>query len=444
MAISLREDTIFAPATALGRAAVAIIRVSGPQARKSGDIFGFRLPPHREARIRSLRDGDRKIDRALVLFFRGEGSYTGEDMVELHVHGGRAICDAVMTVLARASGFRFAAPGEFSMRAVLNGRMDLTAAEAVNDLVDAETDAQLDQALRQLDGRLAERFDGWATALTRTRAHLEAYIDFPDEEIPVTVLDGIEVELATILRSMRAFLDDGRRGERLREGFRIAVVGPPNTGKSSFVNWLAERDAAIVADQAGTTRDLIEVHLDLGGFPVIVADTAGLRGSCDEIEMIGVSRALDWAAKADLRVVIRNAAAPDETLSALDLEAFDIVLYNKTDLAPAGWQARENGLAMSVKYEHGLDQVLTTLSRVVRERIGVDTRPMITRARHRALLEDGITGLQSALAGLRVCEGLEMVAENLRSSGVALGSVTGAVTTEDLLDVVFRDFCIGK
>ena len=250
------EDTIIALATAPGRGAVAIIRISGPGVLGIGDILGFALPEPRMAGVRNLRDGRVTLDQALVLLFISPSSYTGEDLVELQIHGGKAVYDSVVTALLRQPGFRYAEPGEFSRRAVLNGRLDLTEAEGVNDLVNAETEAQRDLAMRQLGGSLRGIFEGWADDLTGFRAHLEAFIDFPDEEIPEDVLAELMTGLSEMTTRMGEFLDDGRRGERLREGMRIAVVGPPNAGKSSFVNWLAERDVAIVSAMAGTTRDI--------------------------------------------------------------------------------------------------------------------------------------------------------------------------------------------
>ncbi len=445
--MSSYEDTIFAPATAPGRAAIAIVRVSGPDAAAVASLFGFTMPPDREARLRALRDGDRNIDRAMVLWFRGPESYTGEDLVELHLHGGRAVCDGVLAALSRAANFRFAMPGEFSKRAVLNGRLDLTAAEAVNDLVNAETEAQRVQALWQLEGGLAAQFDAWTTKLTRNRAHLEAYIDFPEDDVPLEVMAGIAGDLAEILQSMKAFLHDNRRGERLRDGFRVAVVGPPNAGKSSFVNWLSERDVAIVTELAGTTRDVIEVHLDLGGFPVIVADTAGLRESDDRIETIGMKRALDWARSADLRILLCDATDLDAVSGqdfGLTVQAPDLVVFNKTDLVTSDWRPKAGSLAMSLIVGEGLEDVLQHLTGAVRSMLDMSAGPTMTRVRHRAALEAGIDGLETALVNLGDGSGPEIIAEQLRLAAVALGGVTGAAGVEELLDVVFRDFCIGK
>ena len=438
------DDTIFALSSAPGRAAVAIIRISGPRARAVGTVFGCSMPSPREIGLRKLRDGARMIDQALVLVFDKPNSYTGEDIVELQIHGGRSVYDSVVSCLVERAGFRFAEPGEFSRRAVLNGRLDLTAAEAVNDLVNAETEAQRQLALTQLEGGLAEKYEGWAHDILRVRAHLEAYIDFPDEEIPPTVIEKLTETLAIIQGSMALFLDDQHKGERLRDGLRIAVVGPPNAGKSTLINWLADREVAIVSRHAGTTRDVIEVHLDLGGYPVVVADTAGLRVGGDEVEIEGMRRARDWAGRADLRVLVLDAAAkglgdPD----GLGLGGGDLVLINKIDLVDRvpDWPG---SFAVSMARGDGLVAALERLTTLAREMMDVGGQPVMTRARHRAALLGCRESVERALIGLNAGVSPEIAAEDLRVAADDLGRVTGRVDVEALLDVVFRDFCIGK
>lgn len=446
------EDTIVALATAPGRGAVAIVRISGAGALSVGDLFGFTLPTPRLASVRNLKHGSVTLDQALVLLFVGPGSYTGEDLVELQIHGGRAVYDSVVTVLLNAPGFRYAEPGEFSRRAVLNGRLDLTEAEAVNDLVNAETEAQRDLAVMQLGGSLRGIFDGWAAELTGIRAHLEAYIDFPDEDIPEAVLTELVSDSTKMVTEMRELLDDERRGERLREGMRIAVVGPPNAGKSSFVNWLAERDVAIVSSMAGTTRDVIEVHLNLGGYPVTVADTAGVRDGGDVVEIEGMRRARAWAADADLRVLVVEAAGVGNMrVSDHGVEAGDLVLINKSDLLGEGLVELPNvgveegrSLLVSVKTGVGLSGALGILTDIARERMDVSNRPAISRSRHRAALLDSVKSIRAGLEGLGQGIEPEIVAEEFRQAANTLGRITGRVDVEDLLDVVFRDFCIGK
>jgi tRNA modification GTPase len=354
------------------------------------------------------------------------------------------VYDSVISSLVERAGFRFAEPGEFSRRAVLNGRLDLTAAEAVNDLVNAETEAQRQLALRQLVGGLSEKFELWAENILRVRAHLEAYIDFPDEEIPTTVVENVIETLTITLRSMVLFLDDQHKGERLRDGLRIAVVGPPNAGKSSLINWLADREVAIVSKHAGTTRDVIEVHLDLGGYPVVVADTAGLRDGGDEVEIEGMRRARDWAERADLRVLVLDATVGELGVSiGLGLCDGDLVLVNKIDLVDRvpEWPG---SLAVSMARGDGLLKALERLTTLAREMMDVGGQPVMTRARHRAALLRCSESVERALGGLNATVSVETVAEDLRVAADDLGRVTGRVDVEELLDVVFRDFCIGK
>jgi tRNA modification GTPase len=446
------EDTIFALSTAPGRAAVAIIRVSGPKSRSVAVALGFTMPLPRVVGLKWLRDNGRILDQSVVLWFENPSSYTGEDLVELQVHGGRAVYDSVISVLARQSSFRYADPGEFSRRAVLNGRLDLTEAEAVNDLVNAETEAQRDLAIRQLEGSLSRVFDKWASSILRIRAHLEAYIDFPDEDLPDEVAHDLTADLTSTLSSMRAFLDDERRGERLRSGLRIAVVGPPNAGKSTFVNWLTDRDVAIVSEEAGTTRDVIEVHLDLAGFPVTVADTAGLRAGGGAVEIEGMKRARDWASSADLRILVMDCTRIHDFVPGdFETRDGDLVLFNKVDLVSAVRQEELGSAALandnfriSMPVGTGLGDVLSWMAREARARMDVSTGPVISRARHRAALVACVGGVERGLLGLEERIEPEIVAENLRLASDDLGRICGRVDVEDLLDVVFRDFCIGK
>ncbi|MDB5370138.1 MAG: tRNA uridine-5-carboxymethylaminomethyl(34) synthesis GTPase MnmE, partial [Roseomonas sp.] len=329
-------DTIFALASGAGRAAIAVLRLSG--AGCGGVLRGLAgaLPAPRQASLRRLRaPGDAEVlDEALVLWFPGPRSYTGEDSAELHLHGGRAVLDGVSVALL-ALGARPAEPGEFTRRAFLNGRMDLTAAEGIADLIDAETAAQRRQALRQAGGALAGRYAGWATRLTRLLAHQEAAIEFAEDGLPNTLEAQMREGAATLAREIRAHLDDGGRGERLREGLWAAIIGAPNAGKSSLLNALAGRDAAIVSAQAGTTRDVVELRLDFGGVPVLLADTAGLREAADEIEAEGVRRARRRAEEADLVIAVFAAdRAPDAETLALVAPGV-VVVANKADLTAA-------------------------------------------------------------------------------------------------------------
>ncbi len=441
------SQTIFALATAPGRAGITVVRISGPRASAAlGALSGRPPPPPRVATLMGLADpdGGAVLDRGLALWFPAPASYTGEDVVELHLHGGTAVAGSVIAALAGQAGLRPAEPGEFTRRAFENGKLDLTEAEAIADLVDAETTAQQRQALRQMAGELGRLYDGWRSRLKRTLAHLEAELDFPDEELPTGVADRTSREITALRDEIDRHLDDGRRGERLRQGLYIAILGPPNAGKSSLLNALARRDAAIVSDRAGTTRDVIEVHLDLAGFPVTLADTAGLQETGDEIEDEGVRRALARAEYADLKVLLFDVRAPTldpATLALVDGDS--VVVFNKIDLAAdAGVPAiaGHHPVSTSAKTGEGLDALLDRLRAMAAARLTGDGGPALTRARHRAALEDCRAGLNRSLTAPQP----ELTAEDLRLAMRALGRITGRVDVEELLDVIFRDFCIGK
>lgn len=440
----MADDTIFALASGQGRAGVAVFRLSGPGSGEALRALAGRLPQPRKASLADLRDSSGEgIDQALVLWFPAPASFTGEDVAELHVHGGRAVAAALAEALT-ALGLRPAEAGEFSRRAFLNGKMDLTRAEAIADLVDAETAAQRRQALRQMGGALARLTEGWRAELVRALAHLEAVIDFADEGIPDALVAEVGAASRRLAEEIAAHLADGRRGERLREGVHIAIIGAPNAGKSSLLNRIAGRDAAIVSAQAGTTRDVIEVHLDLGGWPVVLADTAGLREAGEEIEAEGIRRALARAEQADLKLAVFDAgllpALDAPTLAMLDAEA--LVVLNKSDLA-AALPAMVEGhpaFAVSAQSGEGLEGLLAALEAEVAKRFAVGEAAAITRVRHRAALEE----CRAALLRFDPGPGIELAAEDLRLAARALGRITGRVDVEELLDVVFRDFCIGK
>ena len=450
------SDTIFALATAAGRAGIAVLRLSGPAVTTVvSDLIGAPLPPPRQAKNVRLRDpasGD-LLDDGLVLFFAAPRSYTGEDVAEFHVHGSRAVISALLDVLGRMPGLRLAEPGEFTRRAFENGKLDLTEAEAVADLVAAETAAQRRQALRQLSGALGQLYEGWRQRVMTALAELEAVIDFPDEGLPQGLMERIRIQALLLSQEIAAHLADDRRGERLRDGIGIAIIGPPNAGKSSLLNTLARREAAITAATAGTTRDVIEVHLDLGGYPVILADTAGLRDSTDEIEAEGVRRALARAAEADLKLLVLDATKAEEADAVRDLVDVDtVVVANKIDLAteldPGSWADQlgaSRALRLSVLTGAGLDGFLAKLRQEIARRYETGqsdaaAAPLITRARHRRALEDCLAALRRYELALLP----ELAAEDLRLAARALGRITGRVDVEDLLDIIFREFCIGK
>jgi tRNA modification GTPase len=433
-----QNDTIFALATASGRAGVAVVRISGSAAPEAiRHLTRKEAPADRQAVLRALYDetSGERIDTALVLSFSAPHSYTGENVVEFQIHGGRAVQQALLSALGRLPGFRPSEAGEFTRRAVENGRLDLTQAEAVADLVNAETDAQRRLALRQYDGALADLYEGWRAGLIRAAAWLEASIDFADEEIPAGILLQSRGAISGIHEQIQAHLNDGRSGEILREGLHVAVIGPPNAGKSSLVNALAQRDVAIVSDIPGTTRDVIEVRLDLGGYPVILADTAGLRESADAIEREGVRRARARAESADLRLLVLDGAQAGEMPSrSADV---DLVVWNKADIAP---RRIASGLWVSAKTGEGLPELILLLSDRAANRLSPGEAPVLTRARHRHALEEAAQSLRAALEIMEP----ELAAEQLRLALRAIGRLTGRVDLDELLDVIFRDFCIGK
>ena len=437
----MRQDTIFALSTAPGRAGVAVVRVSGPDAVRALEVLTRKpAPPPRNAAMTGFFDSSEKlIDRGLVIYFQAPASFTGEDVAEFHVHGGRAIVGAMLEALA-ALGLRPAEPGEFTRRAVENGKIDLTQAEAIADLVDAETDAQRRQALRQYDGALAELYEGWRADLIKAGAWAEAAIDFSDEELPADTHARTRAAIAGILQDICRHLDDARRGEMLREGLHLTVIGPPNAGKSSLVNALARRDVVIVAEIAGTTRDVIEVRMDLGGYPVILADTAGLRDTSEIIEAEGVRRARARAESADLVLLLLDGSAADPFAGLPQGTRGDLIVFNKSDLP---WPAKRDGISISLKTGAGMDAMIDALTAKVRDRLERPTEaPVLTRARHRHALEDAARSLQHALAAPD--DQPELLAEDLRLPLRSIGRITGRVDIEDVLDVVFRDFCIGK
>ncbi len=441
------NPTIFALSSAAGRAAIAVVRVSGPRAGEAiRALTGREVPKPRFAALRRILRGAERIDDAFVLWFPGPGSETGEDMAEFHLHGGRAVTAAVLQALTEVPGLRPAGPGDFTRQAFDNGKLDLTQAEAIADLVEAETAAQRRQALRQLDGAFGRQCEAWRGDLLATLARAEAAVDFPDEDLPRGLIERVHNHVLQIRKEIILYLDDHHRGERLREGYSIAILGAPNAGKSSLLNYLARRDAAIVSARAGTTRDVIEVHLDLAGYPVILADTAGLRDSGDEIEAEGVRRARARAAAADLKLVLFDGAAwpsiDGESVALLDESA--IALVSKADIArdlpPEPRIAGRRAKAISVVTGSGTKALLQEIEARVVGSLASGEAPALTRARHRLALED----CAAALGRAERADSPELLTEDLRLASRALGRITGRVNVEEVLDAIFREFCIGK
>ena len=397
------------------------------------------------------------IDHAIVVYFEGPKSYTGEDVVEYHLHGGKAVVDSLLSALSAQDDHRLAEPGEFTRRAFENGKMDLTEAEAVADLVNAETQAQKLLAITQMEGSLANLYTRWTDTLKENLAHLEADIEFPDEDLPQGIIPKVKPVLLQLVSEISQHLSDNRRGEILRGGVQVAVIGAPNAGKSSLVNALAQRDVAIVSDVPGTTRDIIETHLDIGGYPVILSDTAGLRpdqlsrNDHDRIESEGIRRALKRARSADLKILLFDSTKrkiDDQTLALSDENS--LIVFNKRDFFQSDAHhesfVRHLGLLgkeaifISAEKGTGLKALTEELLQKIKLLLGWSEVPSLTRARHREALEETRTCLQRAQRAHLP----ELMAEDMRLAIRGIGRITGKIDVEDLLDVIFRDFCIGK
>lgn len=442
-------DTIAALSSGQGKAGIAVVRISGPGVRDVLSVMAGGVPVPRKAVVRAITDPVRAftIDRGIVLWFPGPASFTGEDMAELHVHGGRAVVAAVLAGL-RSLEVRAAEPGEFARRAFENGKLDLTEAEGLADLIDAETEGQRRQAQRQAEGELGRLYDGWRSRLIGAMAQVEAAIDFSDEgDVAGDVVARADADARGLREAMAAHLQDGRRGEILRDGFQVVIAGPPNAGKSSLLNALTRREAAIVSAEPGTTRDPIEVRLDLGGLPVVVCDTAGLRTDpAGPVEQEGMRRTLARSRAADLVIWLVDASAPvaEPAVGVIEPGVRLLRVVNKADLAPDASSLAEalGGPAISARDGSGLAYLAARIADIAREAAPDDESPVLTQARHRVGVEDCLAAIDDYLADPG--GGLELRAEELRRAAQALGRVTGRVDCEDVLDQVFQRFCIGK
>ncbi|PHZ84238.1 tRNA uridine-5-carboxymethylaminomethyl(34) synthesis GTPase MnmE [Paremcibacter congregatus] len=451
----MSTETIYALSSGKGRAGVSVIRLSGPETRAAVlKLTGRKvMPVSREAHLCWFRDPltNVRLDHGLLLYFEGPKSFTGEDVAEFHIHGGRAVVGGFLDALAKVEGLRSALPGEFTRRAFDHGKMDLTAAEGLADLINAETEAQRRQALRLMEGSLATLYEGWRAEIIHAMAYLEADIDFADEEVP----DDVAEQVAPIVEKLRAkiidHMGDGFKGERIRDGLQVVILGEPNIGKSTLLNFLSRRDVAIVSDIAGTTRDVLEVHLDISGFPVTIVDTAGIRESGDVIEAEGIRRAESRAEKAGIKIIMVEAAAWPQMPERLSrrVDGDSIILLNKSDQAVLGDQIpKPYGLdciavlPVSAKQEEGTSEFLQLLSDEVEKRMELTDTPNLTRGRHREALYNCLEHLDRFRDG----SGKELVllAEDLRMAARSLGAITGRVDVEDILDVIFSEFCIGK
>ncbi len=426
-------DTIYAQASARGKAGVAIIRISGPLSWSVTEVLSGSLPPARVAGLRRLRLNGDFLDEALVLCFEAEASFTGERVTELHLHGSIATVSAVLRALSGFDGLRLAEPGEFTRRALENGQLDLTQVEGLSDLIEAETEAQRRQALTVLSGAIGQKVDGWRRNLIRACALIEATIDFADEDVPVDVSPEVLELINRVCGELRHELDGVGAAERVREGYEVAIIGRPNSGKSTLLNRLAGREAAITSDVAGTTRDVIEVRMDIDGLAVTFLDTAGLRETPDQVEAIGVARAIERAERADLRLFLLD----DEEVGLISPRAGDLVVQGKADLRS------QCGLAVSGLTGAGVGELLAEISeRLSRKAAAAGT---MTRERHRIAMSRAVEALEMARDEVMLRpEHAEIAAEALRDAARALDTLVGRIDVETLLDEIFSSFCIGK
>ena len=458
------RSTIFALSSGRPPAAIAVVRISGPQARRALDRLTGRVPQPRQATLVRLREPASRevIDEALALWFPAPASETGEDVAELQLHGGHAVVAGVLRALSAVEDCRLAEPGEFTRRAFENGKLDLTAVEGLGDLIAAETAAQRRQAFRQLKGLIGDRAETWRQRLIDALALVEARIDFSDEaDVPEDLITPAAKIAHGLCDEISAALADGGRGERLRDGLVVAIAGPPNAGKSTLFNRLARREAAIVSPFAGTTRDVIEVHLELDGYPVTILDTAGIRDSAEPVEQEGVRRARARAAQADLVLWVIDVSADDRASvesARLKSDAQQWLIENKIDLLEEGARRRltapcQDGerdefqfvFSASSERGEGLDALFGALAAFARNSFAAGEAAIVTRTRHRHALEETAAALDRAIAeSVMQRPREELIAEELRHASWALGRLTGRVDVEDVLDKIFRDFCIGK
>lgn len=445
------NQTIYALSTVFGKSGVAVIRISGDKAldvvEKMTELNPHAIQP-RYAYFTNLYSADKiqLLDKCLLLYFKGPNSFTGEDIVELQIHGSKAVISGVLSSLSSLEGYRLALPGEYSKRAFYHNKMDLTQAEGLADLIDAETSEQQKYAMRQMEGGLRNLYEGWREQLLTIMAYLEAYIDFPDEEIPQDTVFKLEDTVFKLCQSIKAHLSADNIGERLREGFRVVIVGPPNAGKSSLLNAVVNREAAIVSNIAGTTRDAVDVHLDLKGYPVMFTDTAGLREVEDAIEKRGIEIAYTKIAEADLVICLFDAS--QDTVHLFDnlqktISDKMLLVANKCDNLTAEQLAslqQQNILAIAAKPRQGLEQLMQAITEQIENRFTSNSNLLITRARYREALQETV----QALDIFNLQKEIELAAEDIRLAARGLGKITGRIEVDDVLDKIFGSFCIGK
>ncbi|MCQ2740770.1 MAG: tRNA uridine-5-carboxymethylaminomethyl(34) synthesis GTPase MnmE [Alphaproteobacteria bacterium] len=439
-------QTIYALSTTFGKSGVAVIRISGQEVlniiKTMTDIDTLKIIP-RNAYFTKLKNKEGLIlDKALVLYFKAPCSFTGEDIAEFHIHGSKAVIQSVLEALSSFDNIRLAEPGEFSKRAFYNNKMDLTEAEGLADLIDAETKEQQKYALRQMEGELKNLYEGWREELLRILVHIEAYIDFPDEELPKDIIDNLQNTVFKIKDEITNHLDSGNIGERLREGFRVVILGEPNSGKSSLLNTIAKREAVIVSDIEGTTRDAIDIHLDINGYPVIFTDTAGLRNTDELIEQKGIEIAYEKAKEADIVICLfdglKNIPQEFEKITkniiyvANKIDKLDDL--KKINLQNKGY------LLISANYNKGVDILLQNISDKIKDNFSSASSALITRQRYREALKNTVVYLDE----FNFDKEIELSAEDIRLASREIGKITGRIEVDEILDKIFGAFCIGK
>ena len=442
--------TIYALSSGSGTSGIATIRVSGKLAKKVVEqLTNSQIPEPRIATLKKINNinTNELIDEGIIIWFPGPNSYTGEDMVEFHVHGSLAVVQAIQNSISEIEGCRIADPGEFTKIAFQNNKINLLKAESIADLISSETEIQRRQAVKIMTGKSAERFNSWRDELVKVLANVEAKIDFPDEDLPEDILKNIKTKVNEIKNEIKKTLNDQKVGERIREGFKIAIVGPPNAGKSSLLNYLSNKEAAIVSEIAGTTRDVIEVHLNINGLPVIISDTAGIRSSKDEIEKKGIKLALQKAEDADLNIVIIEPKSGFFTGFLKDLlTSKSILVINKSDLNENLFVdefKKYKPIYISIKKEKNLNLLITEIKNKLKHQFHNSEDILITRERHRQNLEKCVEHLET-FEEKNNLEEFDKASEDLRLAIRHLGKITGKVDVEEILDSIFNDFCIGK
>tara|TARA_Y100000590_G_scaffold160346_1_gene183851 strand:- start:1145 stop:2476 length:1332 start_codon:yes stop_codon:yes gene_type:complete len=442
--------TIYALSTGPGISGLAVIRISGPQSNLV--LRQMTNSSYLEPRVATLKkinkiNSNELIDEGIIIWFPGPNSYTGEDMVEFHVHGSRAVIDAIHNSISKIENCRIAEPGEFTKIAFQNGKINLLKAESIADLISSETEIQRAQAIKIMSGKSSEKFNGWRDKLLKILSNVEAKIDFPEENLPINILKDIKTSSKKIKDEIKKLLNDQKVGERIREGFKIAIVGPTNAGKSSLLNYLSKRDVAIVSETAGTTRDVIEIHLNIDGLPVVISDTAGIRESKDEIEKKGIKLALKSAEKADLVIVVIEPKSANFTGFLNDLfNEKAILVLNKSDLGVQNLNSnlkKLNPIVISLKNEKNIEELISAIKMKLKNKFITSDDILITRERHRQHLEQCVQNLEN-FENKNNTDDFDKAAEDLRLATRNLGIIVGKVDVEEILGSIFNDFCIGK